>query len=84
VTFAPGDEVVVSMREHAGHHRTPGYLKGRRGTVEMVHGCFPNPESRAYGGGGLPTLRLYLVSFELEGRDRMLADLYEHWLEEAA
>jgi len=84
VTFAAGDDVLVSSREHAGHHRTPGYLKGRRGTVLRVRDRFRNPETRAYGGDGLPEARLYLVSFELSGGDRVLADIFEHWLERAA
>ena len=84
MTFAAGDQVVVSARAHAGHHRTPGYLKGRRGTVERIHARFRNPESRAYGGDGLPAQRLYQVSFVLAGGDRVLADVFEHWLEEAA
>ena len=84
MTFAAGDDVVVSSREHFGHHRTPGYLKGRRGTVLRVYARFRNPETRAYGGDGLPKERLYLVSFELSGRDWVLADIFEHWLEQAA
>jgi nitrile hydratase len=84
VTFASGEDVVVSSREHAGHHRTPGYLKGRRGTVLRAHDRFRNPETRAYGADGLPKARLYLVSFVLPGGDRVLADIFEHWLEKAA
>jgi hypothetical protein len=92
VTFEPGQRVRVAARRHDGHHRTPGYLKGKVGTVERVHGAFTNPETRAYGGDGLPEQRLYEVSFEqsdvwpgYSGRedDRISADLYEHWLEEA-
>jgi nitrile hydratase len=75
--------VVVSSRAHDGHHRTPGYLKGRRGTIERIHDRFLNPESRAYGGDGLPAQTLYLVSFSLASGDRVLADLFEHWLEAA-
>jgi nitrile hydratase len=90
VSFAAGDIVHVSARAHAGHHRTPGYLKGRRGTVERVHASFTNPETRAYGGDGLPTHRLYLVRFDQhelwqtyvgEHGDALLADVFEHWLE---
>lgn len=86
MSFAPGDTVLVSNRPHTGHHRTPLYLKGRRGTVERVHGQFLDPETRAYGADGLPEQRLYLVSFDTpDGRAglRILADVYEHWLEEA-
>jgi nitrile hydratase len=87
VSFAPGDVVRVADRPHEGHHRTPAYLKGRTGTVERVHASFRNPESRAYGGDGLPEQRLYLVTFDAPGArssDRVLADLYEHWLKDAS
>jgi nitrile hydratase len=86
MTFAVGDRVAVSARAHVGHHRTPGYLKGKRGSIARVHTTFPNPESRAYGGTGLPEQRLYLVEFpshELwgSGTGRIYADIFEHWLE---
>ncbi len=87
-----GERVRVSNRAHAGHHRTPGYLKGRTGTVERIQGSFANPEARAYGADGLPEVTLYLVGFAQRDvwpgcggdvNDRVCADLYEHWLEEA-
>jgi nitrile hydratase len=66
-------------------------LKGKTGTIERAHGSFPNPETRAYGGDGLPEQPLYLVGFVqrevwpdyrgLAG-DRVYADVFEHWLEE--
>jgi nitrile hydratase len=80
VSFAVGQRVRVSAREHRGHHRTPDYLKGRVGTVERRHGAFTNPETRAYGGSGLPEQELYLVRFE--NGHVLSADIYEHWLEE--
>ena len=92
MSFRPGQRVRVSAREHRGHHRTPGYLKGRVGIVERVQGTFTNPETRAYGGDGLPEQPLYLVAFEPRElwpdragrpRERVYADLFEHWLEEA-
>jgi nitrile hydratase len=83
VTFAVGDTVRVSARSHEGHHRTPAYLKGRQGTIERAHGSFRDPETRAYGTDGLPEHDLYLVSFGLDSGDRILADLYDHWLEAA-
>jgi len=91
VTFAQGQAVRVSSRSHDGHHRTPGYLKGMRGTVERVHSRFTNPETRAYGGDGTPEQRLYLVRFDQtriwseyggQSGDRVLADVSEHWLED--
>jgi nitrile hydratase len=81
--FNPGQQVRVSARSHDGHHRTPAYIKGKVGTVERVHGEFTNPETRAYGDDGLPKQTLYLVGFEQPNRDRILVDVYEHWLEEA-
>ena len=90
MSFAPGDTVRVADRRHDGHHRTPGYLKGHTGTVERVHERFRNPETRAYGGDGEPAQRLYLVRFDQEdlwpaytgrAQDRLLVDLFEHWLE---
>ena len=93
MSFAPGDTVRVSPRAHEGHHRAPGYLKGRSGTVERVHDRFLNPETRAYGGDGEPAQRLYLVGFAQGdlwprypggGDDRLVADVFEHWLEPAS
>ena len=81
MTFAVGDRVRVADRAHAGHHRTPGYVKGRRGRIERIHGAFTNPETRAYGSDGLPEVVLYQVAFELEPA-RTYVDVYEQWLEE--
>jgi nitrile hydratase len=83
--------VRVAARAHEGHHRTPGYLKGKAGTIEREHGAFTNPETRAYGADGLPEQALYLVGFAqcdvwrgYTGRseDRIYVDVFEHWLEE--
>jgi nitrile hydratase subunit beta len=91
VRFRAGQRVRVSARTHSGHHRTPGYVKGKVGTVERFHGSFTNPETRAYGDDGLPEQPLYLVGFEqaavwprYSGRDRIFVDVFEHWLEEAS
>jgi nitrile hydratase subunit beta len=90
MTFHVGQKVRVSARGHAGHHRTPGYIKGKVGTVERDHGRFTNPETRAYGSDGLPAQSLYLIGFDQAavwphhaGRDRIFVDVFEHWLEEA-
>ena len=81
MTFVVGKRVRVSDRRHAGHHRTPAYVKGRTGVIVRVHGTYPNPETRAYGEDGLPEQRLYLVALDGEARDRVCADIFEHWLE---
>ncbi|HJU47590.1 MAG TPA: SH3-like domain-containing protein [Gaiellaceae bacterium] len=91
--YRVGQRVRVASRAHEGHHRTPAYLKGRCGTVERLHSSFRNPETRAYGADGLPEQPLYLVGFAQHDLwpgynggpgDRLLADVYEHWLEEAS
>lgn len=82
MTYRVGQRVRVAARHHAGHHRTPGYCKGKTGRIERVHGQFTNPETRAYGGDGLPELRLYSVGFG-DGDHRVYADIFEHWLERA-
>jgi nitrile hydratase subunit beta len=90
VKYRTGQPVRVAARRHEGHHRAPGYLKGKQGRVERLHGSFTNPETRAYGEDGLPLEPLYLVSFTqrdlwLDYRgaasDRIYVDVYEHWLE---
>ncbi len=90
--YSIGQRVRVASRSHEGHHRTPGYVKGRTGKVVRVHGSFTNPETRAYGEDGLPEQPLYLVSFSQHdvwpddrsnAKDRLYIDLFEHWLEKA-
>jgi nitrile hydratase subunit beta len=89
MTYGRGDAVRIAARPYDGHHRTPGYLKGKRGTIARVHGTFTNPETRAYGDDGQPSVRLYLVEFDqselwpdhVRSRYRLYADVFEHWLE---
>jgi nitrile hydratase len=56
-----------------------------------VYGEFLNPESLAFGGDGLPKRPLYLVAFNQTdvwdvsaAKDKVLVDIYEHWLDPAA
>lgn len=87
--YGPGDRVQVGDDPPVGHHRTPRFVQGRVGWVHAHRGAFPNPESRAHGGDGLPKVALYTVRFEAadlwddhEGgtRDAVYVDLYEPWL----
>ena len=91
MTLPAGQRVRVSDRPHDGHHRTPGYLKGKVGVVARAHGDFTNPETRAYGASGAPEQALYLVGFAHADvwpsyggspGDRIYVDVFEHWLEE--
>jgi nitrile hydratase len=90
--FKPGDPVTVRFEDRPGHIRTPWYIRGKTGWIERVYGEFLNPESLAYGRDGLPKRTLYLVAFHQadvwgkspDSRDKLLVDLYEHWLDPAA
>jgi len=90
--FRPGDRVRVLSEDRPGHIRTPYYVRGKTGWIERVYGDFLNPESLAFGGDGLPKRTLYLVAFnqtdvweQCEGtKDKVLVDIYEHWLQPAA
>ncbi len=92
MTYRRGETVRIADRPHDGHHRTPGYLKGKRGRIVRAHSTFTNPETRAYGDDGEPLVRLYLVEFDqtelwpdrAESSDRLYADVFEHWLERAS
>ncbi len=88
--FRPGDAVRVLDVEKEGHVRTPNYAMGKPGRVARILGAFPDPESLAYGGDGLPEKPLYRVAFRQtnlwEGyggspEDVLFLDIYEHWLE---
>jgi nitrile hydratase subunit beta len=92
VSFELGQRVKVAARPHTGHHRTPGYVKGKTGRVERAHRSYANPETRAYGEDGQPAQTLYLVGFDQRelwpeyggaAGDRLLVDVFEHWLEPA-
>lgn len=91
MSFRRGQRVRVKAKPHAGHHRTPAYVKGQTGRVERVHGLFSSPEERAYGGAGLPGEVVYMVSFSQrqlwpdyrgKPRDRVCVDLIGAWLED--
>ena len=87
--FQPGDAVKVGEGSPPGHFRTPQYIQGKTGRVAALCGVFPNPESLAHGGDGLPKQPLYRVEFaqrqvwdNYQGphTDKLLIDIYECWL----
>lgn len=91
VKFEPGDRVKVKFEDRPGHLRTPWYVRGKVGWIERVYGEFLNPESLAFGRDGLPKKTLYRVAFNQSDLwdkankvDKLLVDIYEHWLDPAA
>jgi nitrile hydratase len=89
--FKPGDRVRVRFEDRPGHIRTPWYIRGKIGSIERIHGEFLNPESLGHGGDGLPKKHLYSVAFQQPDvwerydvkQDRLLVDIFEHWLDSA-
>ena len=88
--FKVGDQVRIRGGVPPTHFRTPEYVQGKQGKIDTLWGAFPNPESLAYGGDGLPAQPLYQVEFaqtdlwhDYKGSasDKLLIDIYEHWLE---
>ncbi|MGI9381610.1 MAG: SH3-like domain-containing protein [Methyloligellaceae bacterium] len=88
--FAPAEKVRVHGWTPPGHVRTPHYLRGQAGVIESVVGTFRNPEDLAYGRTDGAPVTLYRVSFasadlwpgaQTSDGDRLIADIYEHWLE---
>ncbi|MCC7016544.1 MAG: nitrile hydratase subunit beta [Rhodospirillales bacterium] len=90
--FAPGAKVRIRAAFPPGHVRTPYFLRGKEGVIDCLAGEFPNPEELAYGRTGLPRLALYRVLFRQPdlwpayagaAADTVIADIFEHWLDEA-
>ena len=88
--YQPGDRVRIRVGVPPTHFRTPEYVQGKQGQIEMSWGSFPNPEGLAYGRDGLPALPLYLVkiaqtahwmNYKGAPQDALLLDIYENWLE---
>jgi nitrile hydratase beta subunit-like protein len=90
--FKTGDRVKVRFEDCPGHLRTPWYIRGKSGWIERVYGDCLNPELLAFGKDGLPKKTLYLVAFDYGevfgkpagGKDKVLVDIYDHWLEPLA
>lgn len=81
-SFREGDRVRVLESVPGGNRRTPGYARGRTGTITARHGRIDNPLDHP---GVYPPL--YSVSFRLQelggpaGHDRVTADIHEEWLD---
>jgi nitrile hydratase beta subunit len=86
--YALGDEVRVKEMNPSGHTRLPRYARGKRGVVQILHGGFVFPDTRAHGRGDCPQ-HLYNVRFdarELWGaqaaaHDAVYLDLWDDYLE---
>jgi nitrile hydratase len=61
--FATGTAVRTRATPVDHHSRLPGYVHGRRGTIERVHGMHVFPDAHAHGQGEQPRW-LYTLVFE--------------------
>ncbi len=85
--FKIGDRILTKNLNPSGHTRLPRYVRGRQGTIHLVHGTFVYPDTNAHGRGEQPQ-PLYCVRFdarELWGpdaarRDHLYIDLWEDYL----
>lgn len=90
--FKVGDQVRISDRREARHHRVPAYVKGHLGTIERVCGAQGQPELLALGESGEPKQTVYRVhldqtrlwqDYQGPGRDALEIEIFDHWLEPA-
>ncbi|MGV3571462.1 MAG: nitrile hydratase subunit beta [Ramlibacter sp.] len=88
--FQPGQRVRTRAGAVAHHTRLPGYVRGKRGTIERLHGNHVFADTHAQGLGERPE-PLYTVVFdgaELWGADaapglRVSVDAWQSYLEAA-
>ena len=88
--FAVGDRVRARNLNPKTHTRLPRYVRGREGTIAMVHGVFALPDTNAIGKGRNEQY-CYSVSFDLaelwgpQGRsgDSLHIDLWDDYLDGA-
>lgn len=88
--FNVGDTVRTLIEHRTGHTRLPRYVRGKTGTIALIHGGHVFPDTSAHGLGENPQW-LYTVAFtgpELWGRgaDATLTvsiDAWESYLEPA-
>ena len=88
--LSAGTLVRVRQLPPETHCRTPHYLRGVPGEVDMLAGRFRDPSLLAFNKPGLPMRYLYRVRFKQKDiwpdyagspADTLVADIFEHWLE---
>ena len=88
--FQPGDRVLVRNQHSAGHTRLPGYVRGKTGVVELVHGPYRLPDTYAHHLS-IDWEPVYTVRFAAtdlwgdtsEPRTSITVDLWQTYLDEA-
>lgn len=88
--FATGDRVRARTINPAGHTRLPRYVRGRRGTIDRVHGVHDFQDATPPGTKAQPQ-PVYCVRFDAnelwgesaEPRESVYIDMWESYLEPA-
>lgn len=88
--FAVGDTVVARNVHPVRHTRSPRYVRGKRGVINLVHVPEPLPDVNAHGPGA-PLEVVYNVRFDAvelwgssaEPRQTVSIDLWESYLDPA-
>ncbi len=86
--FKVGARVLARNVEIDGHTRLPRYVRGKRGTIERIHGNHAFPDTAAHDQGENPN-PLYGVRFEAQElwgenvtrKDSVYIDLWEDYLQ---
>jgi nitrile hydratase len=88
--FREGDTVRIKTRSPIGHFRTPNYIRGKRGRVELVikHPAVDNEEEgfgrnagqkRHYYRIALPMTELW-ANYKGPSHDGLRIEVFESWL----
>ncbi len=88
--FAKGDSVRARNMNPFGHTRLPRYVRGRRGTIDRVHGVHDFQDATPPGTKAQPQ-PVYCVRFDAnelwgesaEPRESVYVDMWESYLEPA-
>lgn len=89
-SFKVGDTVRAKNINPTTHTRSPRYVRGKVGTIEIDHGVFVTPDTVAHGMGEHPQ-HVYCVRFaavelwgsDASGNDNVRIDLWDDYLEKA-
>jgi nitrile hydratase len=89
--FKPGDTVRVAVRYPVGHYRVPHFIRGRKGSVEMViTRAAINNEEEGFGRNAGSKGYYYRVAIPLTElwpeyvgapQDGLRIEIFETWLE---
>jgi nitrile hydratase len=79
--FRVGDRVRVERANPAGNPRTPVYVRGKSGTVTVLHGRIVNPLDHHEVYPPLCSVQFSVRDvFGGTSRDTLSVDLHEDWL----